>query len=199
MKDNDYRLPALAAFAAAVMIPLLWLADFSYAIVLGEDTFMDLLRRGVGVSDLLLLVAGALTVFAYHGFRQALRERLAYRSLDLLLLGLMIMTGLFHGMAFLQALIAPLFSGEGVAFLALALWVPFMVIFGALDLLIAIILLRDRKQLPDTLTVLAVLTLVLGLLEITVIFSLAAIVLLPLTLVVLGLYLVREPEYLEVI
>ncbi len=195
MTDKDYFPPALAALAAAIGLPLLWITD---AVRLGLSGARAL-DGGPGFADGMFLLLGLCMAWAYWALRGALRERLNYRALDVPLAALAVLTVLFHGALFAVALCGWFLDAGAVTVLVLAIWVPFLVLFGLADLAVALILLRDREQLPALFTLLGALSGILGLAEITVLFSVAALVLLPLVLVVLALCLVHRPDYLEVI
>ncbi|MEE4173629.1 MAG: hypothetical protein V2I57_05200 [Xanthomonadales bacterium] len=196
MNERQYHLPALAACLVAAGYPLLMIVDAARISLSGWDS---LTWSGPGFSDFVFLALGGLSIVAYLGFRSWLRERLNYDRLDLPLLVLAGLLGLFHGTLFLLSLLGWVASDEAVGVLAVAAWVGFTVLFGIVDLVIAILLIRDHKQLPGLLMPLAIVTGLLGLLELSVILALGTLVLVPLVMVLMALCLVYRPDYLEVV
>ncbi len=195
MTDRDFRLPAMAALAAAIGLPLLWLQDLVRVGLTGRHP----LDGGPSFADLLFLALGLAAAWAYLALRDYLRERLSYRTLDIPLLVLVGLTLLFHFGLFFIALTGWFLDGDVVTVLAMAFWLPLLVLFGLVDIVIAVLLLRDRAQLPALFTLLGALSLILGIMELTVIFSFTAVVLLPLLLLVVALCLVHRPDWLEVV
>ena len=196
MNERRYHLPAIAAVIAAAGLPVFWVLDIALS---SQGDWRSVATQRFGIGDVVFLALGGLMIFAYLGLRSWLRERLNYRNLDTPLMILVGVTGLFHGVFFLLALGSLLLSADAIALLGITAWVGFAILFGVVDIIIAVLLVRDRDQLPGLLMLFAVVTGLLGLLELTVIFSLGALVLVPLQMAVLALTLVYRPDVLEVI
>lgn len=196
MNERNYTLPAIAACIVAVGFPALLVID---AARISLEGWESMTWSGPEFSDFVFLALGGLSIVAYLGFRSWLRERLNYHRLDIPLLVLAGLLGLFHVTLFFLSLLGWITSDETAGVLAVAVWIGFTVLFGIVDLVIAILLIRDHKQLPGLLMPLAIVTGLLGLLELTVIFSLGALVLVPLVMVLMALCLVYRPDYLEVV
>jgi hypothetical protein len=196
MNARQYHLPALAACLVAVGFPLLWIVDAARVSLSGWDSVN---WSGPGFSDFVFLALGVLSIIAYLGLRNWLRERLNYDRLDVPLLVMVGLLGAFHGFMFSLTLLGLVASDEAVGVMAVAAWVGFTVLFGIVDLVIAILLLRDHTQLPGLVMPFAIVTGLLGLLELTVILALGALVLVPLVMVLMALCLVYRPDYLEVV
>lgn len=196
MNERNYALPALAACLAALGLPVFWMLDIALA---SFSDWRGLASQSFNAGDLVFLALGALMMIAYLGLRHWLRERLNYRTLDLPLLLLVVLTAVFHGTFFLLALASLVLPADVTTLLGVVGWVGFVVVFGVLDIVIAILLLRDREQLPGLLVAYAAVSGVLGLLELSVILSPGALVLLPLQMALLALTLIYRPDVLEVI
>jgi len=198
MTDRDYTLPALAAFATAVGMPLLFILDVVSSAGLGN--WRDMATGGSGLVSFAFLLLGALMAYSYLALRAWLRDRLNYRKLDFLILALVGVTLAFHLGLFVLWLVGAWFaSGEALAVMAVAFWIGFLVLFGILDIAIAIVLVRDREQLPGLLLLFAGVSGLLGMVELSILLSPAALVLIPVLLVVLALCLLHRPDVLEVI
>jgi len=196
MTERSYHLPALAACLAALGLPVFWMLDI---VLTGFTDWRSLASPSFNAGDVVFLGLGGLMVFALLGLRGWLRERLNYRTLDIPLTLLALLTALFHSMLFLLAL-ATLFLPDDVSsLLSIISFIGFIVLFGLLDIVIGILLLRDREQLPGLLTAYAIVSGLLGLLELSVILSPGALVLLPLQMALIALTLVYRPDVLEVI
>jgi hypothetical protein len=196
MNERQYTPFIVAACLAAFGLPALWIIDVA---LLGDGSWRDLLTRGPRFSDLLFLATGGLMAVAYQGFRSWLREQLNYRALDWPLKILIALTLAFHGAVFLLSMTGMVLPAEASVAIGIALWIGFLVLFGIVDLAIAIVLLRDRDQLPGLLMGYAGVSGLLGLMELSILFSPAALILLPLLLVLMALCLAYRPEYLEVV
>lgn len=196
MTERNYALPAIAACLAAFGLPVFWMLDIALASV---GDWRSLASQSFNAGDLVFLLLGGLMMFAYLGLRDWLRERLNYRTLDVPLSLLVVLTGVFHGAFFLLALATLALPTDITTLLGVVGWVSFLVLFGVLDIVIAILLLRDRDQLPGLLVGYGVVSGVLGLLELSVILSPGALVLLPLQMALLALTLAYRPDVLEVI
>lgn len=196
MNERRYHLHAIAACLVAVGLPVFWMLDIALS---GLGDWRSIATQRFNIGDLVFLALGGLMIFAYLGLRDWLRERLNYRNLDWPLLILMGLTAVFHGVFFLLALASLLLPADAIALLGITAWIGFSVLFGVVDIAIAIVLVRDRDQLPGLLILYAVISGLLGLLELTVILSVGALVLIPLQMAVLALTLVYRPDVLEVI
>jgi hypothetical protein len=196
MTEHKYSLPALAAGIVALGLPAFWMFDLAFA---GLGDWHSLVRHDFGLSDLVFLALGGLTMIAYLGLRNWLREQLNYRALDLPLVLLVALTAAFHGVFFLLALATLFLPQDVTTLLGVVGWIGFAVLFGLLDVIIAVLLLKDRNLLPGLLAGYAVVSGLLGLLELSVIFSFGALVLLPLQMALLALTLFYRPDVLEVV
>jgi len=73
----------------------------------------------------------------------------------------------------------------------------FMLAAGVIDLLIGIRLLQAKQQFSELIRVFAVLTLLSGIFEVSILLSPLALLLIPVHFVLLGLILLREREEAE--
>jgi len=72
-------------------------------------------------------------------------------------------------------------------------------LFGVVDLLIGIFLLANATELPSLLKAFAVLSIIQGVLGITVILAALLIFIFPVTLIILALLFLRKPESIEIV
>jgi hypothetical protein len=69
-----------------------------------------------------------------------------------------------------------------------------MVTIGIIDILIGIRLLRDKEQFSELLRAFAYVSLVAGILEVSILLSLLAVLLVPVSLVIMGLIFLRDKQ-----
>ena len=106
---------------------------------------------------------------------------------------------LFYGGVVTLAGIAAVVPGIDLAVALPLLSVLCSVAFGVVDIVIAALLLRDRDELPQLLLAFAIVNLIVGLLELTVVLAFAAVVVLPIAVLILAAHFLREPEVIEIV
>jgi hypothetical protein len=72
-------------------------------------------------------------------------------------------------------------------------------LFGVVDLLIGIFLLAKASGLPTLLKVFAILSVIQGVLGITVILAATLIFIFPVTLIILAMFFLHKPESIEIV
>lgn len=196
MNERNYALPAAAACLAAIGLPLYWIIIL---VVGNADDWNAMASQRFDAADVAFLVLGGLMMVAYFGLRSWLQECLSYRTLNAPLLVQIGLTGVFHVVIFLIALSTLMLPADSSAMLGVTAFIGFSILFGLVDLVIAILLLRDHRELPGLLIFYALVSAVLGVLQLTVILLIGALVLLPLQMIILALTLMYRPDVLEVI
>ncbi len=184
---KDYLYPGIAAIALAVLFPTYWLLELDFTFSTGAR------RVAFGGMDFLYLAVGLLAAYVWWGLRRVLVEQNAYRGADSLLIMIVVLNLLLTGLMFSAGLIEPLNTDAFViGGTALSL-----VLFGVLDIVLAVILLRDSRELPGLVKVFAVANLIHGICEVTILMSWAVIFLYPVTVVILAVLFLRRPEEVE--
>jgi len=154
----------------------------------------------LGPSDLLFIVFTGLGVYVLYMFRRLLNELYNFHEIDLL-----ITISIWWGIIFqisslaLRGMFIVLWPVSKMAltityfsFMTIA-----MVIIGIVDILIAVKLLKIKDALSDLLKAFAYLTIVAGILEVSIVLSPLAFLLIPVSCIILGMILLRGKEEVE--
>lgn len=198
MSEKRYLLAGWAAIAAAGLMPVSFIvAGFEQAAFeLGET------KRavGLGASDFLLLVFGAVTIYVFIELKRMLFERYSYRGLDVIIAVEIAWTVVNYGGSFaLQSF----FSVTGSTTTAAAevvttvFWIICIGVFGIIDAILGIMLLLQGRRFGIPLLVFAAFSLAMGLCGVTVILSFFSLLLFPAAYIALGVAFLRPEERLE--
>lgn len=197
---SNYLLSGIAAIALALIFPVYWVLE----IFNDPSSTWNIFRNQFSVlegSDLVFVFMGLLSIFIYLSFKKVLNDRLNFKKLDAILWVMIAIVAIFHiGTVALEAILGFTETSpeSGLGILATVGIICF-VIFGALDILIGLILIRYYKQVPNILIVLAVVSIVQGIFEISVVSGLFTVVTFPIYLVILAIYFFNKPETIEVV
>jgi len=201
MQNKDYLLPGVAAIFVAVISPIYWIGmsspigDFA----LGQD------MMSLGFSDILFASILLLTIYIYLNLKNILNEQLNFNHIDLLVLIMVAINILWLGTLFLDVASAVLpeniVTQNKDAFLkiGLSMGIGAIVILGIIDLLIGILLLAKSTELPTLLKIFAIMSVIQGVLGITVVFAATLIFIFPITMIILAMFFLRKPESLEIV
>ena len=201
MQNKDYLLPGVAAILLAVLSPIYWIGmsspmgDFA----LGQDML------SLGFPDILFASILLLTIYIYLNLKNILNEQLNFNHIDLLVLIMVAINILWLGTLFLD--VASTVLPENIvtqnkdAFLkiGLSMGIGAIVILGIIDLLIGILLLAKSTELPTLLKIFAIMSVIQGVLGITVVFAATLIFIFPITMIILAMFFLRKPESLEIV
>ncbi|HAZ81043.1 MAG TPA: hypothetical protein DCX08_14035 [Porticoccaceae bacterium] len=202
MQNNDYLLPGVCAIFLAIISPVYWLGmsqsvESSY--VLGQDVM------SLGFSDILFACILLLTIYIYLNLKNILNEQLNFHHIDMLIWINIIVSILW--MSTLTLDIASIVLAENFVTqnessfsnIALLTSVGAIIILGIIDLLIGILLLAKSTELPALLKVFAIMSVIQGVIGITVVFAVTLIFIFPITLIILAMFFLRKPESLEIV
>jgi hypothetical protein len=202
MQNNDYLLPGVCAILLAIISPVYWLGmsqsvESSY--VLGQDVM------SLGFSDILFACILLLTIYIYLNLKNILNEQLNFHHIDMLIWIYIIVSILW--MSTLTLDIASIVLAENFVTqnessfsnIALLTSVGAIIILGIIDLLIGILLLAKSTELPALLKVFAIMSVIQGVIGITVVFAVTLIFIFPITLIILAMFFLRKPESLEIV
>jgi hypothetical protein len=198
MSENRFLVAGWAAIAAAGLMPVAF-------IVAGvEEVAFDLgvTRRavGLGVSDVLLLVFGAVMVYVLVELKRMLFERYSYRGLDVIIALAIAWTVVNYGGSFaLQSIFSIIGTTSRVSaeIVTTVFWIVCIGVFGIIDAILGIMLLIQGRRFGIPLLVFAAFSVAMGLCELTVILSLLGLVLFPVAYIALGVAFLRPEERLE--
>ena len=202
MQNKDYLLPGVAAIFVAVISPIYWLG-MSLSVGNYDILWQDM--KSLGFYDILFASILLLTIYIYLNLKNILNEQLNFNHIDLLVLIMVAINILWLGTLFLD--VASTVLPENIvtqnkdAFLkiGLSMGVGAIVILGIIDLLIGILLLAKSTELPTLLKIFAIMSVIQGVLGITVVFAATLIFIFPITLIILAMFFLRKPESLEIV
>jgi hypothetical protein len=198
MNQNRYSLAGWVAITQAIIFPLAIFVSVAQGLI-GVAVF-GYHGPSFGPGDLLFMLFIAMWAYTLWMFRVYLNERYGCHDLDFLITAAICVTVLLQMVSFgLQGLAFGLAPFAGSAFIVLNLiFAAFaMFIAGILDILIAVKLLQIRQASSDLLKAFAYITMAVGVLEVTVILSPLALVLVPVYSVVLGMIFLGKQEEVQ--
>lgn len=202
MQNKDYLLPGVAAIFVAVISPIYWIG-MSSSVGDYDILWQDIMS--LGFSDILFASILLLTIYIYLNLKNILNEQLNFNHINLLVLIMVAINILWMSTLFID--IASAVLSENIvtqnkdAFLMINLSVSIgaIVILGIIDLLIGILLLAKSTELPTLLKIFAIMSVIQGVLGITVVFAATLIFIFPITMIILAMFFLRKPESLELV
>jgi hypothetical protein len=202
MQNKDYLLPGVAAILLAVATPIYWLG-MSPSVGDYDILWQDMLS--LGFYDILFASCLLLNIYIYLNLKHILNEQLNFNHIDLLVLIMVAINTLWLGTLFLDvaSTVLPdnIVTQNKDAFLKINLSVSIgaIVILGIIDLLIGILLLAKSTELPTLLKIFAIMSVIQGVLGITVVFAATLIFIFPITMIILAMFFLRKPESIEIV
>ena len=202
MQNKDHLLPGVAAIFVAVISPIYWIG-MSSSVGDYDILWQDIMS--LGFSDILFASILLLTIYIYLNLKNILNEQLNFNHIDLLVLIMVAINILWMSTLFLD--IASAVLPENIvtqnkdAFLKINLSVSIgaIVIIGIIDLLIGILLLAKSTELPTLLKIFAIMSVIQGVIGMTVFLSVTLIFIFPITMIILAMFFLRKPESLELV
>jgi hypothetical protein len=202
MQNNDYLLPGVCAILLAIISPVYWLG-MSQSVESSYVLWQDVMS--LGFSDILFACILLLTIYIYLNLKNILNEQLNFHHIDMLIWIYIIFSILW--MSTLTLDIASIVLAENFVTqnessfsnIALLTSVGAIIILGIIDLLIGILLLAKSTELPALLKVFAIMSVIQGVIGITVVFAVTLIFIFPITLIILAMFFLRKPESLEIV
>jgi hypothetical protein len=198
MNQNRYSLAGWVAITQAMIFPLGFFMAIAQGLI-GAAVF-GYQGPSFGPSDLLFILFTVMWAYTLWIFRVYLNERYDYHELDFLITAAICVTVLLQMVSFgLRGIAFGLVPIAGTVFIVLYLiFAAFaMITAGILDILIAVKLLQIRQGANDLLKAFAYITMVVGVLEVTVILSPLAFVLVPVYCVILGMIFLGKQEEVQ--
>ena len=202
MQNKDYLLPGVAAIFVAVISPIYWLG---MAASVGDSDVLWQDMMSLGFSDILFASILLLTIYIYLNLKNILNEQLNFNHIDLLVWIYAAINILWVSTLLLDVASAVLpenivTQNEGTFLnIGLSMGIGAIVILGIIDLLIGILLLAKSTELPTLLKIFAIMSVIQGVLGITVVFAATLIFIFPITMIILAMFFLRKPESLELV
>ena len=202
MQNKDYLLPGVAAILLAVATPIYWLG-MSPSVGDYDILWQDMLS--LGFYDILFASCLLLNIYIYLNLKHILNEQLNFNHIDLLVLIMVAINTLWLGTLFLDvaSTVLPdnIVTQKKDVFLKINLSVSIgaIVIIGIIDLLIGILLLAKSTELPTLLKIFAIMSVIQGVIGMTVFLSVTLIFIFPITMIILAMFFLRKPESIEIV
>ena len=198
MSENRFLMAGWAAIAAAGLMP----AAFIVAGIEGAAFDLGVTNRavGLGVSDFLLLVFGAVAVYVLLELKRMLFERYSYRGLDFIIALAIAWSVVNYGGSFAMQSFFTVFAPTSVVsaeVVTTVFWIVCIGVFGIIDAILGIMLLIQGRRFGFPLLVFAAFSLAMGLCEVTVVLSFFGLLLFPVAYIALGVAFLRPVERLE--
>lgn len=199
---NKYNFPGWVAIGQAALYPLVIVVSIVQSIV--AQRAFDYDGPSVGPSDLISILLIVMSIYTIYMLRELLHDRYDFHGVDTLITftiwWLVVME--IGGLAIKIAMVA-LWPISPLTMIMI--WVPWlavtMISIGILDIMIGIRLIKMLESKSDsssgTLKVLAYITLAAGILEVSVIGSFFALILIPVSSIIMAMIFFKEKEAVE--
>lgn len=202
---NEYTVPGITALICALLLPAYYMvgAALSPGLSLEDHMRADL---GLSASDFVFLLLGAMLIYVTLSFKRVLNDHHAYYGVDSLLGMMAITLGVFHGGLFLIDVAGTFLVQSGgpetldkLMVICGALLVSCTFVYGVIDILTGITLLRNKSRFPSIIKVFAGLTVFMSLFELTIVLSFFTLLIYPAVLLTMAVKFLKRPEMIEVV
>jgi hypothetical protein len=195
MTENKYSRAGWIAIASAAIFPLMFILGFAESIV--KFRAFNFTGPHIGPSDAIGILHAVFCIYVLIMLRKFLNERLEFRGIDTLIA------------ISIWWLIAFQFLGITLKGILMLLWpipeaiyaisfgsllVVMLIFIGVVDILIGVKLFGIKKSLSPLLLAYAYVTLIGGIFEVSLIFAGFALILVPVTNVILGILFIKAKE-----
>lgn len=198
MNDNRYNPAGWLAIAGAIVFPL----------SIGIGIVQDLIGAAAfgyrgpnfGPGDVLMIAFTAISIYVLIMFRRLLHDHYQFHELDLLITIAIIWSVTIQVASIAIGAISFILwpQSETIVIVMSIVFVAFfMMSAGVIDIIFAIKLFKIIDRASNLVKVLAYLTLIAGVLEVTVILSPLALFLVPVSFIVYGLIFLRANQEVE--
>lgn len=198
MEESNYRLAGWLAIVQAILFPLAIVLAIIEQVAAAK--LFDIHRPFLGPTDLLMIAFTAIAVYTLLKFRRLLHERYSYHDLDLLIIVSIAWAVAFQAIGLgLGAILTFTWPVDRVlwAIIYVVFMTGAMVCIGIVDILIAVKLLKDKETFSEYIRGFGYVTMAAGICEVTVLLSPLAIVLVPVSAIVLALIFFRDKQEVE--
>jgi hypothetical protein len=195
MEENRYQLAGWLAITQAILFPLAFVISIAQGLI-GVAAFG---YRGpvFGPADLLFFIFTGISVYTLTMFRRFLNERYNYHGVNTLIL-LAICWGVVYQISSLAlrvwvVMIWPV-SEMTLNIIYITFFAVSMIAAGIIDILIAVKLLQIRQSVNELVRAFTYITLVAGLAEVSVVLSPVALLLVPVSCIIMGVIFFKKEE-----
>lgn len=196
MSNNEYLLPGLGALALAILFPVYWFTEIGMA---GYFPEIDALANGLSPLDIVFLLVGALNIYFYLSLRRILVDHHQYKKLNVVLAIMIGFCAAFHLGTFFVDALASSVDSDLASGLIVTITLVSLIAFGVLDIIVGIMLLRDGGEMAALIRIFAVVTLIQGIFEVSIVFSPLVLIVFPLSALFLAVHFLRPAEMVEVV
>ena len=202
MENKDYLFPGVAAILLAVIHPIYWLG---VSPLVGDNNLLWQDISSLGLYDVLFASIVLLNIYIYLNLKNILNEQLNFNHIDLLVMVMVTINALWLSTLFLDvaSVVLPdsLVTQNKNIFLNIYLSVGIgsIIIIGIVDLLIGILLLMKLNEAPTLLKIFAIMSVIQGVVGMTVFFAGILIFIIPVTFIILAMFFLRKPESIEIV
>lgn len=198
MNENRYNMAGWLAIAGAIIFPL----------SIGIGIIQDLIGAAAfgyqgpsfGPGDLLMIVFTGISIYVLVMFRRLLHDHYQFHELDLLITIAIIWSVIIQVASIAMGVISFILWPRSET-IVIAMHIAFMILFmltaGIIDIIFAIKLFKITDRASNLVKVLAYLTVIAGILEVTVILSPLALFLVPASFIVYGLIFLKANQEVE--
>lgn len=198
MSDNPYFYPGLAAIALAIVFPLYWFLEIG-AGTGGSLPDIDMIANGLSPLDYMFLLVGGLNVYFYLSIRNVLYEHFHFKKIHTVLAIMVGICGFFYLGTFILDVLATAIGRDVASFGIAIVTVISIISFGVLDILMGFTLFRDGEEMSGLIRGFGLVSLIQGVMEVTIVFSGLALFVFPMSALIMAVYFLRKPEMVEVV
>ena len=199
MNENRFTPAAIVSIAAALIYPAAIVVDAIQMSAMEQDWWSDG-PSYVGSANFVWMIFLALAVYAYKSLKSLLYEHYSYRKVGLVILASIVWHILFFGGSFILELVfARQLATEEPAITTamISFWIVGTAVFGIIDIIMGIILIRDRQLFQPAVKTFAILTLIVGICEATIILIPLCLLLVPIQLLALAYLFAKKVKEVE--
>ena len=198
MNENRFVTAGWVSIAAAgvyiMAVVLMGVQEYAF-----DEGFTDD-RMGVGPADFAFLVFAALSIYALWWFKGLMFERYSFRQIGTIIWVSIFWHLVYFGGTFLVELLMSMvgLSDDSLGALFLVgMEAAGIVVFGIIDIIIGVILLRHARQFHTAVKAFAWLSLAIGVCEVSLILVLLSAFLVPFSFVALAVVFLSRPGTVE--
>ena len=195
MMKKSYTIAGWLSIALAVFLPLLF--AFGLAETFVGKHMMGIVDPGLSLEDLSTVLIAAVLIFVLLMLRKLLNNRYGYsmadRPITASIVWYIVFTIASFGMTFFADTTFPAPDMRSIIALII-FWIISMTSAGVIEIFLGLRLLQIKERKNELIRVFAYVTLVMGVLELTVILSPLALVLMPVWCVTAAMVFFREKD-----
>ena len=195
MTEKSYSVAGWLSIALAVLLPLLFVLGIAESMI-GKH-MIEIYDPGFGLEDLATVLIAAIIVFVLLMLRKLLNERYNYKRTNRIITAAIIWYIVFTLGSFMMIIFADTSwpGPDSRSIIALLIFfILSMTSAGIIDIFFGLRLLQIKERKNEPIKVFAYVTLVMGILELTVVLSPIALLLMPVWCVTAAMLFLREKD-----